>query len=148
RAKDFYARFRAWCEASGEASGEDIPTQRRGGEALAERGIESKTSNGTWYLGLALRSEEEEEGHGKGSWELGTLEPMFMLAALYARGIGVHSENPFQGSMNGVWDLLGEHHEAARLVRLVATTRRPLEAVVRGRQRGRGARRLTRPDGA
>jgi putative DNA primase/helicase len=60
RAGEFYARFRVWCEASGEAKGSVIPSQRKVGESLTERGFERYTSNGTWYRGLALRTEETE----------------------------------------------------------------------------------------
>jgi putative DNA primase/helicase len=57
RAGELYGRFRAWCEASGEAKGSEVPSQRKVGEALTERGFERRTSNGTWYLGIGLRQE-------------------------------------------------------------------------------------------
>ncbi len=61
KASDLYDRFKAWCEASGEAKGSEIPTRRKVGEALVERNFERYTSNGTWYRGLALRQEEGPE---------------------------------------------------------------------------------------
>jgi putative DNA primase/helicase len=61
RAGELYGRFRAWCEASGEAKGSVVPSQRKVGEALTERGFERLLSNGTWYLGIGLRQELCEE---------------------------------------------------------------------------------------
>jgi putative DNA primase/helicase len=64
RANEFYARFRKWCEEGGEARASEIPSQRKVGEKLAEQlsanGFEKKTSNGTWYVGLALRPGNDE----------------------------------------------------------------------------------------
>jgi len=62
KASRLYARFKVWCEAVGEADGRDIPSQRKVGEALTARGYARVPSNGTWYLGLDLRQDEEELG--------------------------------------------------------------------------------------
>jgi putative DNA primase/helicase len=61
KAGDFYRRFVAWCETSGESKGADIPSQRKVGEALSERGFQRQVSNGTWYHGLGLRQTEVAE---------------------------------------------------------------------------------------
>jgi putative DNA primase/helicase len=60
KAGRLYEAFRAWCEASGEAKGSAIPSQRKVGEALVERGMERYLSNGTWYRGLTLRDKAGE----------------------------------------------------------------------------------------
>jgi putative DNA primase/helicase len=61
RASELYAAFCHWCEASGEAKGSAVPSQRKVGEALTEKGFERYTSNGTWYRGLALRNTGGDE---------------------------------------------------------------------------------------
>jgi putative DNA primase/helicase len=59
RANAFYAAFRAWCESTGETAG--MPTQRKIGEEIAAKGFEKDKSNGTWYFGLALKADKEED---------------------------------------------------------------------------------------
>ena len=49
-AKDLYGRFQEWCKETGEYA----ITQRRFGEAFAERGYERFTNNGTRYRGIGL----------------------------------------------------------------------------------------------
>jgi putative DNA primase/helicase len=61
RANQLYARFVKWVEGSGEGKGSEVPSQRKVGEALIERGFGRHLSNGTWYLGIGLRQESEEE---------------------------------------------------------------------------------------
>jgi putative DNA primase/helicase len=61
RAGELYARFKHWTEACGEAQGSAVPSQRMFGLALSERGFERYTNNGTWYRGIGLRHDHEEE---------------------------------------------------------------------------------------
>jgi putative DNA primase/helicase len=53
KASALYASFRDWSERAGE----EVFSRKAFGEALTERGFQRMTSNGTWYLGLALRQE-------------------------------------------------------------------------------------------
>jgi putative DNA primase/helicase len=53
-----YDAYRKWCEQNGEAAA----TQRTFGESMTERGFERQTSNGVWYLGVALREPEAPDG--------------------------------------------------------------------------------------
>ena len=54
KAAVLYNAYRAWTEGSGESP----VTQKRFGEAMTERGFERITNNGTWYVGVGLRSNE------------------------------------------------------------------------------------------
>jgi putative DNA primase/helicase len=54
RAKALYAAFRKWVELAGERH---PPSQREFGLAMTGRGVERQTSNGVWYVGIALRDE-------------------------------------------------------------------------------------------
>jgi putative DNA primase/helicase len=56
KATPLYQRYREWVERSGETP----LSQRSFGEALTERGFVRFTSNGTWYRGLGLRTNEEQ----------------------------------------------------------------------------------------
>jgi putative DNA primase/helicase len=51
RCSQLYDRYRR-CSESGN---EDCLTMTAFGTAMKERGVEKKTSNGTWYLGIGLR---------------------------------------------------------------------------------------------
>jgi putative DNA primase/helicase len=62
RRSDLYGRFERWCEQNGEAKGSNLPSGRKFGEALTDRGFERYTSNGTWYRGLTLWQDEEPVG--------------------------------------------------------------------------------------
>jgi putative DNA primase/helicase len=64
RAGELYRRFLGWCETNNEAKGSEVPSQRKVGEALTERGFERYTNNGTWYRGLALRQDDGDEPPG------------------------------------------------------------------------------------
>ncbi len=55
RAWHLYAAFRAWCERGGE----DVVGRKTFGLALGEHGFQRFTNNGTWYRGIALRTNEE-----------------------------------------------------------------------------------------
>jgi putative DNA primase/helicase len=50
RASELYAAYRAWCQDGGV----DPLSQKSFGDAMTERGVERKTSNGTWYVGVAV----------------------------------------------------------------------------------------------
>jgi putative DNA primase/helicase len=50
RAKDLYARFRTWCQQSGE----HLESQTEFGKRLDERGFRRRTSNGVWWHGIGL----------------------------------------------------------------------------------------------
>jgi putative DNA primase/helicase len=56
RASDLYTNFRQWCERGGE----DAPTQRVFGEAMTERGFSRKVSDGVWYVGIIIATDERE----------------------------------------------------------------------------------------
>ena len=58
RRSELYGAYGAWCETAGEKplSGKSF------GDAMTERGFERVTSNGVWYLGVALRQQSETEG--------------------------------------------------------------------------------------
>jgi putative DNA primase/helicase len=56
RASALMASISAWCKIAGQAA----PTQTAFGRRLSALGYESYTSNGTWYRGLAVRSEVME----------------------------------------------------------------------------------------
>lgn len=56
RASELYAAYKQWAEASGEHA----QSQKRFGGAMRERGFQTITNNGTWYLGLAVRHDMEE----------------------------------------------------------------------------------------
>jgi putative DNA primase/helicase len=53
RSAALYLSYVKWCETNRE----DAAGRRAFGESMAERGYERKVSNGTWYLGVALRDE-------------------------------------------------------------------------------------------
>jgi putative DNA primase/helicase len=57
RASDLYANFKGWCLMIGESE----LSQRRFGESLRERGLKTYTSNGTWYKGVVLKPQPEEQ---------------------------------------------------------------------------------------
>jgi putative DNA primase/helicase len=57
KASDLYTRYRAWCEAGGERPS----SPRILGASMTERGFERLVSNGTWYLGIALRDSDPQE---------------------------------------------------------------------------------------
>jgi P4 family phage/plasmid primase-like protien len=61
QASKLYQRFQIWCKRTGVKGGVADMSQKRFGMALAGRGFERLTSNGVWYLGLALREEESYE---------------------------------------------------------------------------------------
>jgi putative DNA primase/helicase len=50
RAVDLYGAYQRWAEQAGEHPA----SQRAFGTALAARGFERKSSNGTWYLGIGM----------------------------------------------------------------------------------------------
>jgi P4 family phage/plasmid primase-like protien len=50
RAGELYAAYRAWCQDGGV----DPLTQKSFGDAMTERGVERKSSNGVWYVGVAM----------------------------------------------------------------------------------------------
>lgn len=50
---DFYERFEAWCNDSGD----NAPSRKFTGEWLKESGFRDKHSTVRWYLGIALRAE-------------------------------------------------------------------------------------------
>jgi P4 family phage/plasmid primase-like protien len=50
RSSDLYARYRKWSEDAGEQT----MSQKAFGEAMTEKKFERKTSNGTWYLNIAI----------------------------------------------------------------------------------------------
>ncbi len=52
RFNDLYARFEEWCEANGERA----PKGRAVSTWLQEHGYQAHTSNGRWYLGIALQA--------------------------------------------------------------------------------------------
>jgi len=51
RCNAFFEAYKSWAEAAGERP----MTMRAFGQAMKERGIEVKTSNGKWYLGVGLK---------------------------------------------------------------------------------------------
>lgn len=56
RAQPLWDAYKAWCEAHGET----WEKQTAFGIKLAERGFQKKTSNGVVYLGLGLRSDDQD----------------------------------------------------------------------------------------
>lgn len=60
KASDLYDSFKLWQERSGE--GPPI-SQRRFGDAMTERGYERLASNGTWYLGVGLNSNQTTQSN-------------------------------------------------------------------------------------
>jgi putative DNA primase/helicase len=50
KAGELYQRYKAWAEASNEYAG----SLRTFGTEIEERGIEKRTSNGVWYMGIGL----------------------------------------------------------------------------------------------
>jgi putative DNA primase/helicase len=56
KATPLYEHYKQWAEAAGE----HVMTQKAFGTAMTERGFERIVSNGKWYLGLGLRSEENQ----------------------------------------------------------------------------------------
>src|SRR5262249_36926905 len=54
RAGDLYGRYKSWCDATGEGA----LSQKSFGELLTERGLQRLTSNGVWYVGIALAATE------------------------------------------------------------------------------------------
>lgn len=59
RASQLYQRYRKGLEGFGMVN----LTQTAFGRAMAKRGFEKHSSNGIWYLGIALRQKEESEEH-------------------------------------------------------------------------------------
>jgi putative DNA primase/helicase len=57
RAGELYAAYKAWCEAGGE----EWQKQRTFGGLMTDRGFQRDTSNGVWYLGIALRDGEVDD---------------------------------------------------------------------------------------
>jgi putative DNA primase/helicase len=57
KATRLYERYRKWTERCGETPA----NQRAFGMAMTERGFERYTNNGTWYRGLGLRSDGEDD---------------------------------------------------------------------------------------
>jgi putative DNA primase/helicase len=56
RSSELYTHYTAWCQRQGEQ-----PMRSNDfGPALQERGYELLRSNGSWYLGIAVRAREEE----------------------------------------------------------------------------------------
>ena len=55
KASPLYEAFKQWAERSGE----NVTSQRAFGSIMTERGFERITNNGTWYLGIVLRSEAD-----------------------------------------------------------------------------------------
>jgi putative DNA primase/helicase len=51
RAQRLYANYRDWCEKANE----EPLSQKYFGPALEDKGFHKKTSDGVWYLGIALR---------------------------------------------------------------------------------------------
>jgi len=56
RSSTLYADYAKWCNERGE----DPKSERVFGQALTERDFKRFTSNGTWYRGIALRSNDAE----------------------------------------------------------------------------------------
>src|SRR5262249_502237 len=58
KASALYTAYQSWCERGGEE-----PSKQRGfGESMTERGFKREQSNGTWYVGVALRDTSKNEG--------------------------------------------------------------------------------------
>jgi putative DNA primase/helicase len=57
RASELYADYHSWCERGGYRP----ESQKVFGEQLTKRKFERRVSNGTWYLGIALRTDLEME---------------------------------------------------------------------------------------
>ena len=55
KASPLYEAFKKWAERSGE----NVTSQRAFGFVMTEHGFERITNNGTWYLGIGLRSEAD-----------------------------------------------------------------------------------------
>jgi putative DNA primase/helicase len=53
RSQVLYGNYRGWCERAGE----EVMPQKLFGPALEERGYPKRTSNGVWYLRIALRED-------------------------------------------------------------------------------------------
>jgi putative DNA primase/helicase len=56
RASELYSAYRSWCEHTGE----EPFKQKSFGQTMTDRGFKRETSNGTWYVGVALRDAFEE----------------------------------------------------------------------------------------
>ena len=56
KASRIYGEYSTWAESVGEY----VPSQRRFGQALIERGFQRYTSNGIWYRGIGLRDTTNE----------------------------------------------------------------------------------------
>lgn len=54
KSSHLYDAYKKWCEQSGESS----QTQKLFGEAMTEKGFQRKTSNGKWYIGVGLSTED------------------------------------------------------------------------------------------
>jgi putative DNA primase/helicase len=54
---ELYGAYKAWSDARGEKA----LGSKRFSQGLLDRDFQSTTSNGTWYQGLALRRDEDEE---------------------------------------------------------------------------------------
>ena len=57
KAGTLYGAFRTWAVEGIE----DVPSQRSFGVSMTAAGFERRTSNGTWYQGLALRDRHDSE---------------------------------------------------------------------------------------
>jgi putative DNA primase/helicase len=62
KASQLYARYKGWAETGNEYA----LSQRLFGEALHERGIESKRSNGFWHIGIGLLADQSESDRESG----------------------------------------------------------------------------------
>ncbi|WP_165252967.1 phage/plasmid primase, P4 family [Paludisphaera soli] len=51
RCSEVYQAYQSWAESAGERA----MTLRAFGDAMKERGVETKTSNGKWYVGVGLK---------------------------------------------------------------------------------------------
>jgi putative DNA primase/helicase len=66
KAGELYARYAEWAKSSNEPA----LSLTAFGTAVQERGVEKRTSNGVWYIGLAIRpnpSRDSEKGERNGS---------------------------------------------------------------------------------
>lgn len=73
KAKDLYKRYSDWATSANE----NVANLRVFGTAIEERGIEKKTSNGVWYLGIGLRTTSDPE-KTSGDYQLRSADPLEM----------------------------------------------------------------------